>query len=86
MIIGVVPFRSTKSARWIKEKLFGSIVPDAMIDRMDAASDPVAEGKAMLIDYLKEISEIPGVAGAHIMAPMNDDAVPEVIETFRKGA
>lgn len=84
MIIGVVPFRSGKSARWIKDKLFGSIVPDAMIDRMEAASDPIAEGKALLADYLIEISEIPGVAGAHIMAPMNDDAVPEVIEAFRK--
>ena len=86
MIIGVVPFRSAKSARWIKEKLFGSIVPDAMIDRMEAASDPIAEGKAILVDYLREISEIPGVAGAHIMAPNNDDAVPGVIEAFRKGA
>jgi methylenetetrahydrofolate reductase (NADPH) len=86
MIIGVVPFRSAKSARWIKEKLFGSIVPDSMIDRMEAASDPIAEGKAILVDYLREISEIPGVAGAHIMAPNNDDAVPGVIEAFRKGA
>jgi methylenetetrahydrofolate reductase (NADPH) len=84
MIIGVVPFRSGKSARWIKEKLFGSIVPDQMIERMEAASDPIAEGKAILTDYLLEISEIPGVAGAHIMAPNNDDAVPEVIEAFRK--
>lgn len=84
MIIGVVPFRSGKSARWIKEKLFGSIVPDAMIARMEGASDPIAEGKAILTDYLLEISEIPGVAGAHIMAPNNDDAVPEVIEAFRK--
>jgi methylenetetrahydrofolate reductase (NADPH) len=85
MIIGVVPFRSAKSARWIKEKLFGSIVPDAMIDRMEAAADPIAEGKAMLVDYLREISQIEGVAGAHIMAPMNDDAVPDVITAFRKG-
>lgn len=84
MIIGVVPFRSAKSARWIKEKLFGSIVPDAMIDRMDAAADPIAEGKAILVDYLLEISEIPGVAGAHIMAPNNDDAVPDAIAEFRK--
>ena len=86
MIIGVVPFRSAKSARWIKEKLFGSIVPDAMIDRMEAASDPIAEGKAILVDYLNEISNIEGVAGAHIMAPNNDDAVPDVIEAFRKRA
>jgi methylenetetrahydrofolate reductase (NADPH) len=86
MIIGVVPFRSAKSANWIKDKLFGSIVPQAMIDRMEKASDPIAEGKAILIDYLKEISTIEGVAGAHIMAPNNDDAVPGVIEAFRKGA
>jgi methylenetetrahydrofolate reductase (NADPH) len=84
MIIGVVPFRSAKSARWIKEKLFGSIVPDAMIDRMEAATDPIAEGKAILVDYLREISQIEGVAGAHIMAPNNDDVVPGVIEAFRK--
>lgn len=84
MIIGVVPFRSAKSARWIKEKLFGSIVPDRMVERMESATDPVAEGKAILVDYLLEISEIPGVAGAHIMAPNNDDAIPEVIEAFRK--
>ena len=50
-----------------------------MIERMEAASDPIAEGKAILVDYLLEISEIPGVAGAHIMAPNNDDAVPDVI-------
>jgi methylenetetrahydrofolate reductase (NADPH) len=86
MIIGVVPFRSAKSAIWIKEKLFGSIVPQAMVERMEQASDPVAEGKAILIDYLREISTIEGVAGAHIMAPMNDDAVPEVIDKFRKSA
>ncbi len=68
MIIGVVPFRSGKSARWIKEKLFGSIVPDVMIERMDAAaSDPIAEGKAILVDYLLEISRNPGVAGARIL-------------------
>ena len=84
IIIGVVPLRSAKSARWIKEQLFGSIIPDAMIERMDKTSDPIAEGKAMLVDYLAELADMPGVAGAHIMAPNNDDAVPEVITEFRK--
>ena len=83
IIIGVVPLRSVKSARWIKEQLIGSVIPDAMIERMDKTSAPIAEGKAMLVDYLAELSAIPGVAGAHIMAPNNDDAVPEVIERAR---
>src|SRR5262249_58057789 len=30
-LIGVVPLRSAKSARWIKEKLFGAVIPDALI-------------------------------------------------------
>ena len=35
-LIGIVPLRSAKSARWIKEKLFGAIIPDA-IDRAHGA-------------------------------------------------
>src|SRR4029450_4215652 len=35
VLIGIVPFRSAKSARWIKEKLFGSVIPDALIQRME---------------------------------------------------
>ena len=36
MLIGVVPLRSAKSARWMKEKLYGTIIPDAMVARMEA--------------------------------------------------
>lgn len=84
MLIGVVPLRSAKSARWIRQHLFGSIIPDAMVDRMERAADPAREGKAILVEYLEEIATIPGVAGAHIMAPNHDDAVPEVITEIRR--
>jgi methylenetetrahydrofolate reductase (NADPH) len=84
MLIGVVPLRSAKSALWIKQHLFGSIIPDAMVARMEQATDPAREGKAILVEYLEEIATIPGVAGAHIMAPNHDDAVPEVITEIRR--
>lgn len=84
LIIGVVPLRSAKSARWIKDKLYGSIVPDDLIARMDNAADPVAEGAAACVDLIAALAEIPGVAGAHIMAPGNDATVPGVIEEVRK--
>lgn len=84
MLIGVVPLRSAKSARWIRQNLFGAIIPDAMIARLELAHDPAREGKAMLVDYLREIADIPGVAGAHIMAPNHDEAVPEVIAELRR--
>lgn len=84
MLIGVVPLRSAKSARWIRQHLFGSIIPDAMVERMEQAADPAREGKTILIEYLEEIAAIPGVSGAHIMAPNHDEAVPEVIAEIRR--
>lgn len=86
LLIGVVPLRSAKSARWIKEKLYGAIVPDALIDRMEQAADPLAEGTRACVELIEELSKIPGVAGAHIMAPGNDAAVPDVIRGARKAA
>lgn len=84
ILIGIAPLRSAKSALWMKEKLFGTIIPDAIVARMEAASDPVAEGRAICIELIGELSEIPGVAGVHIMAPNNDAAVPAVIAEARK--
>ena len=83
MLIGIVPLRSAKSALWIKEKLFGAIIPDAIVDRMERARDPAAEGRRICLDMVRELAEIPHVAGCHIMAPNNDAAVPEVIRAAR---
>jgi methylenetetrahydrofolate reductase (NADPH) len=84
LLIGVAPLASAKSARWIKQHLFGSIIPEWMIERLDKASDPRAEGRALCVDLLKEYAEIPGVSGAHVMAPLNEHAIPAVIEAFRQ--
>ena len=83
ILIGIAPLRSAKSALWMKEKLFGTIISDALVARMEAASDPVAEGRAICIVLIGELAEIPGVAGVHIMAPNNDAAVPAVIVQAR---
>jgi len=83
MLIGVVPLRSAKSARWIKEKLFGAIIPDAMVERMERAGDPVAEGRRICLDVIAALAEIPHVAGCHIMAPGNDAVVPGIIAAAR---
>jgi methylenetetrahydrofolate reductase (NADPH) len=84
ILVVVVPLASAKSGRWIAGNLRGSIIPDWIIERMDKASDPKAEGEAICADLLKEMMEIPGLAGAHIMAPLNDAAIPRVIKRVRK--
>ena len=84
-LIGVAPLASARSGRWMKENLFGTIIPDAFIERMDAAADPKAEGQKIAVEVLMELAEIPGVAGAHLMAPLNEAAIPGVIEAVRAG-
>jgi methylenetetrahydrofolate reductase (NADPH) len=83
ILIGVNPLRSAKSAAWMKSHLFGTIIPDSFIERMEKAADPPREGVNICVELIEELATIPGVAGVHIMAPGNDAAIPEVIGTVR---
>jgi methylenetetrahydrofolate reductase (NADH) len=83
VLIGIVPLRSAKSARWIRDKLYGAVIPDAVVDRMERASDPAAEGRRICLDMVAALADIPHVAGCHVMAPGNDAAVRDIITTAR---
>jgi methylenetetrahydrofolate reductase (NADPH) len=80
ILVGVAPIPSARSARWMREKLFGTIIPDAIIERLEKAADPKAEGRKICVEVLRELAEIPGIAGAHVMAPMNFAEIPAAIE------
>jgi methylenetetrahydrofolate reductase (NADPH) len=83
VLIGVNPLRSAKSAAWMKSHLYGTIIPDAFIARMEKAAEPGREGINICVELIAELSTIPGIAGVHIMAPGNDAAIPEVIKAAR---
>ena len=84
-LIGVAPLASARSGRWMKENLFGTVIPDWVIDRMDAAEDPKAEGQKIAAEIILELSQIKGVSGVHLMAPLNEAAIPGVVEAVRAG-
>jgi methylenetetrahydrofolate reductase (NADPH) len=81
VIIGVGPIRSAKSARWMNENLFGVHVPDDVIGRLDGADKPAAEGQKICAELIEGLRDIPGVAGAHIMAPGGGtESIAETLE------
>jgi methylenetetrahydrofolate reductase (NADPH) len=84
LLIGVAPLRSAKSAHWMREHLFGTIIADAIVARLESAADPAAEGAKICVDLIEELAGIPGVAGVHIMAPGQDAAVPGVLKAARE--
>ena len=73
-IVGVGPLLSAKQARFMNEKLFGVSIPEHIIRRMDGAEDEKAEGRAIGAELISELRNIDGVAGVHIMAPMQGAA------------
>lgn len=79
MLIGVAPIPSARSARWMREKLYGTRIPDETIERLDKAADPKREGRQICVEVLRGLAGIPGVAGAHVMAPMNFAEIPAAI-------
>jgi methylenetetrahydrofolate reductase (NADPH) len=82
ILVGLGPLASARSARWIRTHLFGSIIPDALIARLDAAADQKREGRRICVELMQQLREVPGVAGVHLMAPLNEGALPEVIQEF----
>lgn len=79
ILIGIAPIPSVRSARWMREKLWGTCIPNSIVERLEGAADPKAEGRAICIELLQELAETPGIGGAHIMAPQNYAAIPEVM-------
>ena len=54
-----------------------------IVARLENASDPKAEGETICVDVIREVREIEGIAGVHIMAPLNHAAIPRVIARAR---
>src|SRR5881394_1607128 len=83
LLIGVVPLKSGRSARWIKEHLYGAIIPDDIVERLEYSGDAAADGRQICVDFIEQLATVPGVAGAHVMAPNHESAIPDVIARAR---
>ena len=77
---GIGPLPSARGAKWIRENVPGVHIPDAVIERLEKARNAKEESKYLCMELLHEISEIPGVSGAHIMAYRQEHTVAEIIE------
>ena len=75
-LIGNGPLGSVKSATWMRDNLWGVKIPDNILNRLDNAKDPEEEGIKICIEQIEEISQIKGISGVHLMAPLNAKSIP----------
>jgi methylenetetrahydrofolate reductase (NADPH) len=78
-LVGLGPLKSANTARWMRDTLFGTIIPDGIIRRMEAARDPRHEGIVICAEMIQQAREIRGVAGVHLMAPGQHREIVEAI-------
>ncbi len=80
IMAGVMIVRSAQSMHFLRDHLPGSRIPDAVIERMDAAVDGEAEGIALATELSQELLSIEGVCGIHFMTVGWTKAIPRVVK------
>jgi methylenetetrahydrofolate reductase (NADPH) len=85
MLPGMGPILSARSAVWMRENLWGVIIPDEIVTRMEKAEDERAEGRRICVELIQQMREIEGVAGVHIMAIRQQEAIPEIVAEAKIG-
>ena len=79
-IVGIGPLRSDKSAKWMRDKLFGTVIPDNIMQRMERSENQIEEGTAICAELINQFEEIDGVHGVHLMAPRNISAIAPTVK------
>jgi methylenetetrahydrofolate reductase (NADPH) len=82
VIAGVGPVRSLRALEYISTKVPGIHVPDAMTRRLRGvpAYRVADEGMQICVESIQRLTEIRGVAGAHVMAFGYERGIPEILE------
>jgi methylenetetrahydrofolate reductase (NADPH) len=78
VIMGILPLRTARHARFLHDKVAGIAVPASLRNRMEVAADPVACGVANARDMLAVARN--RFAGACIMPPFDHyEILPEIL-------
>lgn len=82
ILVGVGPLRSERAAEFMRRNVPGVVIPAAVIERLRQTPQKQkrAEGKRICVEIIRQIRDIDGVAGIHVMAYRQEELVAEIIE------
>lgn len=83
ILAGVMPVRSVKALLHMRDNVPGMRISPDYIKRMEPVTDKDAamgEGVKIAVEIIKELKEIPGVAGIHLMPVMWESITPRIVE------
>ncbi len=80
MLAELAVFSSAEEARALRKILSDAIIPADVVRRLEASMDPREEGIKICAEQLQQLSEIPGIAGATVMATGDPANIVAAIE------
>jgi methylenetetrahydrofolate reductase (NADPH) len=80
ILIGITPLKTLKMARYMNDEVPGVIVPEKIIQRLEAAGDKVEEeGVQIALELIEAIKGMQAVHGIHLMAVGWEEIVPRIV-------
>jgi methylenetetrahydrofolate reductase (NADPH) len=82
ILAGITPMKSVGMARYMKNKVPGMDIPDAVIKRLEGVpkEQQPEEGIKMAVEAIERLKQVKGVHGFHIMAIEWEEKVPQIVE------
>ena len=82
ILAGMTPMKSAGMAKYMKNRVPGMDVPDALVKRLaDTPKEKqAAEGVNICVEAIERLKEVEGVRGFHVMAIEWEEKVPEMVE------
>jgi len=79
MMGSVAVISSADDAIWLRKHRPNVMIPDTLVERLENASHPEEEGIRICAEVLQELAQIPGIAGANIIASKDLTTIPKAI-------
>lgn len=80
IIAGIMPVKSLKMARHLRDQVHGITVTEEVVTRMDRAVSQEQEGIRIALETVEALKKIRGLAGIHIMTVSWEQIIPKIVE------
>ncbi|MCI3281318.1 methylenetetrahydrofolate reductase [Synechococcus sp. PCC 6717] len=78
ILAGIFLLKSAKNAAFINRAVPGASIPQHLIDRLAAATDPLDEGITIAAEHIQQARSL--CQGIHLMAVRREDLIPKILD------
>lgn len=80
LIATVAPLKSLYHARYMAREVPGCFIPQAVLARVENASDPQEESIQIVLEIIEELKDMQWIHGLHILAPEQEELAIRLVE------